>query len=122
MVHALEFEQREENDITSTLKTTASASAIATTELAQPLTLHFHVSILESSENEVSTFYFEDAADMKSILQRKLGITSIEGLVERINELGLDTIHAAENPKDEDHLIVSETKDGLEELARLADC
>jgi hypothetical protein len=120
MVHALEFEQREENDMSKTLKTTASASTIATTELAQPLTLHFHVSILEYSSNEVSTFYLEDAVDLKSILQRKLGITKIEGLVEFVNELGLDEIHTTSDPKDEDRLIVSESEEGLEELARLA--
>jgi hypothetical protein len=100
-------------------------SAIATTtpivpELDQDLTIDFHVSILEPSDDEVNSFWFDDAATLICDLERKLGATNGASIVETANRLGIDVLHAgfvdAKAGGDEKLLIVAETEDLLKTI------
>lgn len=88
-------------------------------QLKGDVSIDFHVAILEPSQNLINGFWFEDTADMLCGLRRKLGITSTEGLVERINELGIDVVQAACDPTDRTKLVVAADVDDLAAQMRL---
>lgn len=88
-------------------------------QLKGDVSIDFHVAILEPSEDEINGFWFEDAADMLCGLRRKLGVTSTDGLVERINELGVDVVQAACDPTDGTKLVVAADVDDLAAQIRL---
>lgn len=89
--------------------TIASQTALATGSI----TLLYHVSILESCDDEINTFWFEDAADLLCGVRRKLGKIHTDRLVNEINALGVDVVHAGCDPFDDKALIVAQDEDTL---------
>jgi hypothetical protein len=88
-------------------------------QLDQDVTVHFHVSILEPADDEVNSFWFDDAASLICDLERKLGATNGKSLVAEINDLRVDIVHAAFMPGgDEKDLIIAKTEHDLERLMR----
>lgn len=87
--------------------------------LKRDVTIHYNVSPLEPSTNEINSFWFADAASLVCDLERKLGIRHGMGdLIDRINDLGVDELHAHADPSDEEMLVVAETQEILENLIR----
>jgi hypothetical protein len=94
----------------------ATASQIALA--AGSITLHYHVSVLVPCDDEINTFWFEDAADLLCGVRRKLGKIHTGGLVNEINALGVDVVHAGCDPFDDEALIVADDEETLRVLTQ----
>jgi hypothetical protein len=97
----------------------ASATATLLPALNGDVTIHYHVALLDSPSDEISTFWFDDAENLVCDLERKLGIRNGMGdLIMRINHMGVDLVHAHADPSDEESLVVAENPEVLESLLR----
>lgn len=92
----------------------ASQTALATGSV----TLHYHVSVLEHCDDEINTFWFEDAADLLRGVSRRIGMVHTGGLVDEINALGVDVVHAGSDPFDDKALIVARDENTLRVLTQ----
>jgi hypothetical protein len=111
MCHPFKSDPIEEIDMT----TTADRNDL---QLDQDVTVHFHVSILEPADDEINSFWFDDAASLICDLERKLGATNGADVVLAVNELGIDKVHVAFSICDEKRLVITTSAEELERLMR----
>jgi hypothetical protein len=101
---------------TGTLRASTSTTAV----VADPsIVLNYHVAP-STPDNEVNGFWFEDEEDAVIGLRRKLGVEKTDGLIARIRSFPGSTCEAAEDPRDQERLIVAATIKELHELVRAA--
>ena len=89
----------------------------ADASLSRDVSLSFHADVLDETNDGGGLFWFADAADLLQGVRRKLGISDTDGLVARIEALGVDLVEACCDPCDEGRLLVAPDVETLRTLA-----